>query len=116
MHNKTFTADNQATIIGGRNIGDEYFGAGDGELFADLDVLAIGPVVRETSADFDRYWASKSTYPAELIVPMAEPGALAGLKATAALAARETRTNTYLDTVQTSTIVDDLLQRKFVFE
>jgi cardiolipin synthase C len=40
MHNKSFTADNQATIIGGRNIGDEYFGATAGMLFVDLDVLA----------------------------------------------------------------------------
>lgn len=45
MHNKSFTADNQATIVGGRNVGDEYFGAKDGMLFADLDVLAVGPVV-----------------------------------------------------------------------
>ena len=43
MHNKSFTADNQATIIGGRNVGDEYFGATDGVLFADLDVLADRP-------------------------------------------------------------------------
>src|SRR4029078_6979081 len=42
MHKKSFTADNQATIIGGRNVGDEYFGAKDGVLFADLDVIAIG--------------------------------------------------------------------------
>ena len=69
MHNKSFTVDNQATIIGGRNIGDEYFDASEGVLFADLDVLAIGPVVADTSADFDRYWASDSSYPLELIVP-----------------------------------------------
>src|SRR5690606_7263701 len=37
MHNKSYTADNQATIIGGRNVGDEYFGAAS-VLFADLDV------------------------------------------------------------------------------
>ena len=43
MHNKSFTADNQATIVGGRNIGNEYFGAGAGVAFADLDVLAVGP-------------------------------------------------------------------------
>ena len=54
MHNKSFTADNQATIVGGRNIGDEYFGAGAGVAFADLDVLAVGPVVREVSTEFDR--------------------------------------------------------------
>ncbi|MEP6558105.1 MAG: phospholipase D-like domain-containing protein, partial [Burkholderiales bacterium] len=49
MHNKSFTADNQVTIVGGRNIGDEYFGAGTGTLFADLDVMAIGPVVAAVS-------------------------------------------------------------------
>lgn len=73
MHNKSFTADNQATIIGGRNIGDEYFGATDGVLFADLDVLAVGPVVVDVSNDFDLYWNSQSSYPAELI--LAEPSA-----------------------------------------
>jgi cardiolipin synthase C len=116
MHNKTFTADNQATIIGGRNIGDEYFGAGDGELFVDLDVLAIGPVVRETSADFDRYWASNSSYPSELILPQAEPGALVDLKAAAVLAKSKPHMNAYLDTVRRSIFADDLLQRKLVSE
>src|SRR5690606_10850145 len=62
MHNKSFTADNQAAIIGGRNIGDEYFSATEGRLFADADALAIGPVVNDVSADFDRYWASRSAY------------------------------------------------------
>jgi putative cardiolipin synthase len=68
MHNKSFTIDNQATIVGGRNIGDEYFGAGDGALFVDFDVLAIGPVVPDVSEDFDRYWASESAHPANWIV------------------------------------------------
>lgn len=69
MHNKSFTVDNQATIIGGRNIGDEYFGTGDGALFVDLDALAVGPVVADVSADFDRYWNSASAYPVERIIP-----------------------------------------------
>jgi len=68
MHNKSFTVDNTATIIGGRNVGDEYFGASDEFTFSDVDVLAIGPVVEEVSEDFDRYWASKSAYPLEKIV------------------------------------------------
>ncbi len=67
MHNKSFTADNQVTIVGGRNIGDGYFGAGDGFLFADLDVLAIGPVVQEVSLDFDDFWASQSSYPLDFV-------------------------------------------------
>lgn len=68
MHNKSFTADNQASIVGGRNIGNEYFGSPQGVLFADLDVLALGPAVQDISQDFDRYWASASAYPIEHIV------------------------------------------------
>jgi putative cardiolipin synthase len=60
MHNKSFTADNQATIVGGRNIGDEYFEARTDLDFADMDVLSVGPVVREVSAAFDQYWNSPS--------------------------------------------------------
>lgn len=81
MHNKSYTADNQVTIIGGRNIGDEYFGAAEGLIFADLDVLAIGPVVDDVSRDFDLYWASASSYPAERILARPAPDALAQLKA-----------------------------------
>lgn len=63
MHNKSFTADNQITIVGGRNIGDEYFGAHDALDFSDLDALAVGPVVREVSASFDVFWNGPAAYP-----------------------------------------------------
>ena len=63
MHNKTLTADNQATILGGRNIGDEYFEATEGVAFGDLDIIGIGPVVNEVSAQFDLYWNSQWAYP-----------------------------------------------------
>jgi putative cardiolipin synthase len=63
MHNKSFTADNQATIVGGRNIGDEYFEARKDLAFGDLDLLAVGEVVSEVSASFDRYWNSSAAYP-----------------------------------------------------
>jgi putative cardiolipin synthase len=59
MHNKAFIADNQVSIVGGRNIGDEYFGANSEMNFADLDVLTVGPVVREVSEQFDAYWNSQ---------------------------------------------------------
>lgn len=68
MHNKSFTVDGLATIVGGRNIGDEYFGIGPTPLFVDLDVLAVGKIVPEVAADFDRYWASPSVHPAGPIV------------------------------------------------
>lgn len=60
MHNKSFTVDSETTIIGGRNIGDAYFGAGEQPLFSDLDVLAVGPVVADVCQDFERYWRSQS--------------------------------------------------------
>jgi cardiolipin synthase C len=56
MHNKVFIADNSAAIVGGRNIGDEYFGASGEFNFYDVDILAVGPVARKISADFDDYW------------------------------------------------------------
>ncbi len=77
MHNKSFTADNQASIIGGRNVGDTYFGATEGVLFSDLDVLAIGPVVPQVSLEFDRYWASDLAYPIDRMVRKPAAGALA---------------------------------------
>ncbi len=73
MHNKSFTADNQATVVGGRNIADEYFGAGAGMTFADLDVLAVGPAVPEVSREFDVYWNSASAYPASAFVGLPAP-------------------------------------------
>ena len=65
MHNKSFTADNQVAIVGGRNVGDEYYAAGAALAFRDLDLLAVGPVVPQVSAAFDEYWNS------EFAVPMA---------------------------------------------
>jgi phosphatidylserine/phosphatidylglycerophosphate/cardiolipin synthase-like enzyme len=53
--------------VGGRNLGDEYFGASDEVNFVDLDFGMIGPVVRDVSASFDRYWNSPSSYPLELL-------------------------------------------------
>ncbi len=68
MHNKSFTVDNQASIIGGRNIGNDYFQLGHGLAFTDADVIAAGPIVQEISASFDIYWNSASAYPANRII------------------------------------------------
>jgi putative cardiolipin synthase len=63
MHNKSFTVDNQVTLVGGRNIADEYFGARKDSNFGDLDVLGIGPVVAEISEMFDSYWNHRAAIP-----------------------------------------------------
>jgi putative cardiolipin synthase len=77
-HNKSFTVDNVATILGGRNIGDEYFNADPKLAFADMDVLSVGPVAREVSSSFDLYWNSELSYPIASLVeelPTAEQAA-----------------------------------------
>jgi cardiolipin synthase C len=76
MHNKSLTADGIATILGGRNIGDEYFGATDGVVFADLDVLAVGPAASDVAQDFDRYWSSASAWPVSQLLKPAPPDTL----------------------------------------
>jgi len=63
MHNKVMIVDNRATIIGGRNIGDEYMGLNEDFNFRDLDVLGIGPVAGQASAVFDTYWNSDWVMP-----------------------------------------------------
>ncbi len=70
MHNKSFTVDNQITIIGGRNIADEYFGAREDAKFGDLDVMGIGPVVNDVSNMFDSYWNHERAAPIEAFADM----------------------------------------------
>lgn len=65
MHNKTFTVDNRITIIGGRNIADEYFGAREDSRFGDLDVIGIGPIVGDVANVFDLYWNHETALPVE---------------------------------------------------
>ncbi|MEL7450575.1 MAG: phospholipase D family protein [Pseudomonadota bacterium] len=63
MHNKSFTVDNMVTMVGGRNIADEYFGAREDAKFGDLDVVGVGPVVQDVSTMFDSYWNHSTALP-----------------------------------------------------
>jgi putative cardiolipin synthase len=58
MHAKLLVADGRAAIVGGRNIGDHYFGLSHTYNFHDLDVLAVGPIAEQASAMYDHYWNS----------------------------------------------------------
>jgi len=68
MHNKLWVADNAVAIVGGRNLGDEYFDAHGEVNFSDLDVLAAGPIVRDISRSFDDYWNSEWAVPIQAFV------------------------------------------------
>lgn len=63
MHNKALIADAGIVVVGGRNIGDEYFNASTAVAFSDMDVLAIGPVTTEVEHAFELYWNSDWSYP-----------------------------------------------------
>ena len=92
MHNKSFTVDNLVTIVGGRNIGDQYFSADPKLGFLDLDLMAIGSPVAAVSAQFDLYWNSSLAYPATVLLPGvsadARQGALTALREAALRAAQ----------------------------
>lgn len=106
MHNKSFTVDNQITLIGGRNIADEYFDAKKEEKFGDLDVLAIGSVVPEVSAMFDSYWNHGASLPMPAIakVPDNADEALATLNERVAKKLEEEDSAVYAEAVKNSVL------------
>lgn len=84
MHNKAWIVDSRVAIVGGRNIGDEYFGASDHSNFNDLDVVLAGPVVDEVNRAFDAYWNDSNAVPvASFDGPEPPPDALPKLIASA---------------------------------
>ena len=68
MHNKAFIVDNAIAIVGGRNIGDNYFGISTADNFRDLDLAVVGPLVQDVSASFDTYWNSKYSVPVGVVI------------------------------------------------
>jgi putative cardiolipin synthase len=67
MHNKSFTVDRTLSVVGGRNIGDEYFDLSDEINFRDRDVLVMGSVVSNIQTSFTKYWNSPWSYPVDLL-------------------------------------------------
>jgi putative cardiolipin synthase len=68
MHNKLMVMDNAVAIVGGRNIGNHYFGVATDANFRDLDIAAAGPVVRDTSRVFDHFWNGDWAVPIAALV------------------------------------------------
>ncbi len=69
MHNKSFTVDNAVTIVGGRNIADEYYQTSETAEFLDEDLLAAGDVVDAVSRSFDEYWNAREACPVHFLRP-----------------------------------------------
>lgn len=68
MHNKSFTVDNSISVVGGRNIADEYFQLQKNAEFVDFDILAVGPIAAEISNSFDEYWNHSRAVPIEQFI------------------------------------------------
>lgn len=109
IHNKSFTADSQVTIVGGRNIGDEYFGATDGVLFSDLDVAAVGAVVPEVSRDSDRYWNCGAAFPIRSLAPPRSPVRLNELRMRARRIFKSDEASEFREALRETAFVRDLL-------
>ena len=108
MHTKTFTVDDQATIVGGRNIGDEYFDADPDLAFADNDVLVIGPAVSQVSSNFDDYWNSDYAYPVSTLLPAASEADLQKLKEASPAFFEKPETKSYLQAVKQGALAKSL--------
>jgi len=94
MHNKLFLADNEIAVVGGRNVGDEYFDSGDDVQFGNYDVFALGPIARELSKSFDEYWNSSLAVPVRAL--------LGTLPSGPKLDAFESQLNAHLEQMQDS--------------
>ncbi|MCI0516430.1 MAG: phospholipase D family protein [Woeseiaceae bacterium] len=112
MHNKTFTVDNEVTIVGGRNIAEEYFQLKTDSEFVDFDMLAFGPVASGVSASFDRYWNHPLSYPISSL--KRDAGSYEALREEMLLAMNTTGRETYLRSIETP-LVKDLVDRKAMF-
>lgn len=90
MHNKSWIADGCLAVVGGRNVGDEYFDLNAEDLisFRDLDLVIAGEAAAQAKAVFDAYWASPLARPAaSTAATAARSGGLRALRPVLAAAA-----------------------------
>lgn len=116
MHNKSFTVDNQASVVGGRNVANAYFAAGSGMAFADLDVIAVGEAVGEVSREFDVYWNSPSAYPVSSLLRQPAPRADGNLDTTLASTGNDAESGVLLDAARQSVVGPKLFEGTLDFQ
>ncbi|WP_116808157.1 phospholipase D family protein [Steroidobacter cummioxidans] len=116
MHNKSFTVDKEVSVVGGRNIGDEYFDASSAMRFADLDVMAVGPIASEVSNDFDLYFNSESAHPVESLLGRASTDAILDLKAAFATVHSRPAATQYLEALEHSGFLTEFEEGRLTME
>lgn len=116
MHNKSLTADGAVSILGGRNIGDIYFGFGEGVQFLDTDVMVAGQAAVDIEGDFDRYWQSHSSHPIARIVADQEHASLERLIASAGQVRSSVEGRRYVARLLESDVVSQIDAGELAFE
>lgn len=115
MHNKSFTVDGVATVIGGRNVGNVYFAYGVESEYYDLDVLAVGDAAATVGDNFDKFWASNSAYPADLIISSQQDG-LAMLAASVENVNDDPETKAYKEVTNSSQLVQAMIDHTLALD
>ena len=111
MHNKSFTVDNQASVVGGRNIADEYFQLKDDNVFADFDVLAIGPIANEISTAFNQFWNHSHAVPIDYFASSKKDEDLESVRAEVAEALDGIYHTVYQRTLESHLLQDLIAER-----
>lgn len=113
MHNKSFTVDNSISIIGGRNIADEYYQLKQGSTFSDFDMVALGPIAQNISTAFDVFWNHTLAIPVEQLSSQVRLSDQAFIDARTAYLAKVNDTYTRIFTqALSSQLLQDLLTGK----
>jgi len=116
MHNKSFTVDKAVSIVGGRNIADEYFQLDETAVFADFDVLAIGPIASDILTSFSAYWNFALAIPIEQLSSEVEPGTLEQERALIDAKAGATYTRVYEEALQSRLLQELIAGEQSFFE
>ena len=97
-------------VVGGRNIGNEYFGAGDGLGSPTSTCSPSGAAVRDVSREFDLYWNSASAYPAAGFVgPPPPDGTAATARPVRGRPRADPESVAYLEAVRATPLMRELL-------
>jgi putative cardiolipin synthase len=100
MHNKAWIADARLAIVGGRNIGDDYFDATKASNFRDLDLMMLGPTVAESETIFDAFWNSTVVLPITALARGRQRPDLQGFLAAVEATSMSEPARPYLDRVR----------------
>lgn len=112
MHNKSFIADHQVALIGGRNMTNQYYNVSDNYQFSDVDVMLVGTAVKDISNSFDEYWNHEYAYKVQEVVKQsAHRLSYDSLKQQLDEHYKRITVQNYLDLTSNSQAIDSLMSR-----